>query len=139
MRAVSAPLPPEPPKEAPQAENTPAAASEPEERFVPAARPAAAARQRLATNEESLSDARMRQIYTQYVEAKRAAKESTAGVTYEAMAKQLRQQAEKLKASHPDRIGRLQRRHEGRQADAEADPSLTFEPAAPRANRRSPR
>ena len=56
-----------------------------------------------ASHEESLSDARVRQIYVQYVEAKRAAKESTAGVTYEALAKQLRQQAEKLKATHPQK------------------------------------
>lgn len=102
MRAVSASNPPEPLKEAKPAENTPPAATptpEPEERFVPNNRPAP--RPRPSASEESLSDSRMRQIYAQYVEAKRAAKESTAGVTYEAMAKQLRQQAEKLKASHP--------------------------------------
>jgi hypothetical protein len=53
--------------------------------------------------EAKLSDTRIRQIYGEYVDAKRAAKESTAGVTFDTLAKQLRQQAEKLEASHPGR------------------------------------
>jgi hypothetical protein len=43
----------------------------------------------------------MRQIYSKYVETKRAANESTAGVTYERLAESLRAQADKLRASHP--------------------------------------
>lgn len=75
-----------------------------------AARTAAAARERAAVAREAisgagggLSDTRIRQIYGEYVDAKRAVKESTAGVTYDTLAKQLRQQAEKLEASHPGR------------------------------------
>jgi hypothetical protein len=49
----------------------------------------------------SLSEARLRQIYAQYVEAKRSAKESTAGVTFDRLAEQLRSQAAKLQADHP--------------------------------------
>jgi hypothetical protein len=43
----------------------------------------------------------MRQIYAKYVEAKRSANESTAGVTYEKLAETLRAQASRLKATHP--------------------------------------
>lgn len=48
-----------------------------------------------------LGDQRMRQIYAKYVETKRAANESTAGVTYEKLAATLRAQADKLRAQHP--------------------------------------
>jgi hypothetical protein len=73
------------------------------------ARVAAAARERAASAREASADAgglsekRMRQIYGEYVDAKRAVKESTAGVTFDTLAKQLKQQAEKLEASHPGR------------------------------------
>jgi len=73
------------------------------------ARVAAAARERAAAARESsseagsLSESRIRQIYGEYVAAKRSVKESTAGVTFDGLAKQLRQQAEKLEASHPGR------------------------------------
>ena len=77
--------------------------SAPEPRLQPGPRPAPARPRPSQGSSEDLSDARIRQIYAQYVEAKRAAKESTAGVTYEALAKQLRQQAEKLKVSHPQK------------------------------------
>jgi len=50
-----------------------------------------------------LAEQRMRQIYAKYVETKRSANESTAGVTYEKLAATLRAQAEKLKAQHPSR------------------------------------
>ena len=43
----------------------------------------------------------MRQIYAKYVEAKRSANESTAGMTYEKLAETLRAQADRLKVSHP--------------------------------------
>jgi hypothetical protein len=99
MRAVAAPAPPPPPaeNEAPAPEPPPPPPAAPAPRVQPPARPRPAA----SGGDESLSDARIRQIYAQYVEAKRAAKESTAGVTYEGLAQQLRTQAEKLKASHP--------------------------------------
>jgi len=73
------------------------------------ARVAAAARERAASARETsdsgagLSETRIRQIYGEYVDAKRKVRESTAGVTYDALAKQLRQQAEKLEASNPGR------------------------------------
>jgi hypothetical protein len=47
-----------------------------------------------------LSAARMRQIYGQYVEAKRRANESTATITYEKVAANLRQTAQALRAKH---------------------------------------
>ncbi|MEP7126908.1 MAG: MXAN_5187 C-terminal domain-containing protein, partial [Byssovorax sp.] len=62
---------------------------------VPVARPAAPAA------ESPLPDQRVRQIYEKYVEAKRSANESTAGVTYEKLAETLRAQASRLKATHP--------------------------------------
>ncbi len=68
-----------------------------------AARDRATAAREASRAEAKLSDTRIRQIYGEYVDAKRAAKESTAGVTFDTLAKQLRQQAEKLEASHPGR------------------------------------
>ena len=64
---------------------------------APAARPAAPT----AAAEGALPDQRLRQIYAKYVEAKRSANESTAGVTYEKLAETLRAQADRLKATHP--------------------------------------
>ena len=64
---------------------------------------AASAREASVANAAGLSETRMRQIYGQYVDAKRAVKESTAGLTYDALAKQIRQRAEKLEASNPGR------------------------------------
>jgi hypothetical protein len=48
-----------------------------------------------------LPDQRIRQLYSKYVDAKRAANESTAGVTYEKLAETLRAQANKLRTAHP--------------------------------------
>jgi hypothetical protein len=95
MRAASVTPPPPPITVEPPVEPSPPIVARP----APAPRPRPAAN--AAPADPSLSDARLRQIYAQYVEAKRAAKESTAGVTYEGLAQQLRTQAEKLKASHP--------------------------------------
>jgi hypothetical protein len=68
----------------------------------PAPRPSApAARPSAPVPEGALPDQRMRQIYAKYVEAKRSANESTAGVTYEKLAETLRAQASRLKATHP--------------------------------------
>ena len=50
--------------------------------------------------EASLSDERVRQIYTQYVETKRSLKESTASLTYESLAKSLRDSSDKLRSKH---------------------------------------
>ena len=55
-----------------------------------------------AANSE-LPDQRIRQIYTKYLEAKRSTQESTAGVTFEKLAASLRDQANKLRSTHPNR------------------------------------
>jgi hypothetical protein len=52
---------------------------------------------------ESLPDQKLRQIYAKYVETKRAANESTAGVTFDKLAASLRAQEEKLRKAHPNR------------------------------------
>lgn len=51
--------------------------------------------------EDSLGEQRIRQIYAKYVETKRTANESTAGVTYEKLAATLRAQTRRLRESHP--------------------------------------
>ncbi|XYH98945.1 MXAN_5187 C-terminal domain-containing protein [Sorangium sp. So ce1128] len=65
------------------------------------ARPASPPQQRSASRDDELPEQRLRQIYAKYVETKRAARESTAGVTYERLAESLRAQAAKLRATNP--------------------------------------
>lgn len=55
---------------------------------------------RPSVNGGDLTDDRLRQIYSQYVQSLRAQKESTAAVTYDAMAKSLRESSQKLKEKH---------------------------------------
>lgn len=87
-RAQPAPVRPQPAATpSPRATPVPAA---------PAARPQAP-----PAADGALPDQRMRQIYAKYVEAKRSANESTAGVTYEKLAATLRAQADRLKVAHP--------------------------------------
>ena len=95
------PLPGQIPAAAPPARPSPGAASPPA--AAPAARPAAARPQppKPTAPEGDLSEQRIRQIYAKYVEAKRSANESTAGVTYEKLAASLRAQTSKLRATHP--------------------------------------
>ncbi len=47
-----------------------------------------------------LTDDRLRQLYTQYVQTRRAQNESTAALTYDAMAKSLCESSEKLREKH---------------------------------------
>jgi hypothetical protein len=47
-----------------------------------------------------LSDARVRAIYAQYVDAKRRQNESTAAITYDAVARSLRDSSTKLRQKH---------------------------------------
>jgi hypothetical protein len=47
-----------------------------------------------------LPDARLRAIYAQYVDAKRKQNESTAAITYDAVAKSLRDSSAKLREKH---------------------------------------
>jgi hypothetical protein len=49
---------------------------------------------------QDLPDARMKQLYAQLVEAKRRQNESTAAVTYQSVAKTLRESGEKLREKH---------------------------------------
>jgi hypothetical protein len=83
----------------------PAAAPAP----VPAPRPAAPApaaprpvpQPAVAARAASdLPDERVRQLYAQYVETKRQQKESTAAITYDAVAKSLRDSSAKLREKH---------------------------------------
>jgi hypothetical protein len=53
-----------------------------------------------ASADDGLSEARVRQIYAQYVDAKRRHKESTAAITYEGVAKSLRESSAKLRQKH---------------------------------------
>ena len=50
--------------------------------------------------DDRLSEERVRQIYGQYVDAKRARQESTASLTYENLAKSLRESSDKLRQKH---------------------------------------
>jgi hypothetical protein len=50
-----------------------------------------------------MDDRRLREIYSEYVQAKRKANESTAGVTFEKLADSLRVQTDKLKNKHAGR------------------------------------
>jgi hypothetical protein len=63
----------------------------------PAPAPARAPVSAPRTTSEDLPEARVRQIYAQYVDAKRRGNESTAAITYEAVAKSLRESSAKLR------------------------------------------
>jgi hypothetical protein len=47
-----------------------------------------------------LTDARKRELYSRYVEAKRARGESTVGITYESMSRTLKESSDKLREKH---------------------------------------
>lgn len=51
-----------------------------------------------------LNDGRLREIYAQYVQARRDRNESTAGITFEKLSDSLKTQAEKLKGQHKKRV-----------------------------------
>ncbi len=65
--------------------------------FAEAPRPAAPTP---SATSSDLSDARMRQIYGEYVDAKRKCNESTAAITYDAVAKSLRSSVATLQQKH---------------------------------------
>ena len=52
---------------------------------------------------DGLAEPRVREIYKEFVEAKRRGNESTASITYDKLADSLRQQVDKLKKTHTDR------------------------------------
>jgi hypothetical protein len=76
---------------------TPAASATASPLPRPPAAPAAPA------SPSDLSEQRIREIYAKYVGAKRAANESTAGLTFDKLASSLRAQAEKIRSAHPSR------------------------------------
>jgi len=67
---------------------------------APVAAPRAAPVPALAPRKEDLPDDRVRQLYAQYVETKRKQNESTAAITYEGIAKTLRDSSAKLREKH---------------------------------------
>jgi hypothetical protein len=85
------PPPPPVPARASSPELGPAARPPPPPAARPAARPAGAG---------ELPDDRVRQLYAQYVETKRKQNESTAAITYEGLAKSLRESSAKLREKH---------------------------------------
>jgi hypothetical protein len=66
---------------------------------ITAASPTPAAAPKPANSAE-LSDARVRQLYSQYVDTKRKQNESTTAITYEGVAKSLRESTARLKEKH---------------------------------------
>jgi hypothetical protein len=66
---------------------------------APAPRPVAAAPVQ-AVRKEDLPDERVRQLYAQYVETKRKQNESTAAITFDGVARSLRESSAKLKEKH---------------------------------------
>jgi hypothetical protein len=97
--APAQPRPPEPGPMRPAAAPPPAARPAPAP-APPAPRPAAQASPAHRAAEPSLSDERVRALYSQYVEAKRKQNESTAAITYEGVARTLRDSSAKLREKH---------------------------------------
>jgi hypothetical protein len=62
--------------------------------------PAPAAKPPAPRSPTDLSDDRLRQIYAQYVQTRRSQNESTAAITYDSMAKSLRESSAKLREKH---------------------------------------
>jgi hypothetical protein len=87
--AAAAPVAPAPVAPAP-------AAPAPAPQKPPAPAPVAAVKPSPA----DLPDQRVRQLYSQYVQTRRAQNESTAAITYDAMAKSLRESSAKLREKH---------------------------------------
>ncbi len=96
-RAVAA----RPAAEAPSVPKAAAPASAPKA-AAPASAPKAAA-PAAAPRDPAMSDARIRELYTKYVQEKRSRNESTAQITYDTVAKSLRESSAKLKQKHGDK------------------------------------
>jgi hypothetical protein len=84
----------------PPKDSAPRVAQKKSVRPPPAANGARAAEPKAAPKPGELSDQRLRQLYSQYVDTKRAQKESTAALSFESLAKSLRESSEKLKEKH---------------------------------------
>jgi hypothetical protein len=98
-RPVGPPAPQPPPRQAPVPSNAPAPRAPGP---APLARPAptTAAAPPGPRLPGDLADDRIRQLYAQYVDVKRRQNESTATITYEAVAKSLRDSSAKLREKH---------------------------------------
>jgi hypothetical protein len=92
--AAPAPAPAPPPQAAPPKPAPPPLPKKPPPPVPAAPQPPA------ARSPADLSDDRMRQLYSQYVQTRRAQNESTAAITYDAMAKSLRESSAKLREKH---------------------------------------
>lgn len=114
-RHISRPPPPLPPRAAPVNPSVPpaprapgvpppvpprAAAARPLTAAPPAAPPAAPVARPPQPSAGDIPDERVRQLYAQYVDAKRQLKESTATITYDAVARSLRDSSAKLREKH---------------------------------------
>lgn len=97
-----APKPPAPAARAPEAPLQHTRAEPPTPTPKPAAKPVAPPAPAAAAD-GALSEARLRQIYGRYVEAKRQCNESTAATTFEKVAQSLRKSEEQLRAQHKGR------------------------------------
>ncbi|MFO0556311.1 MAG: MXAN_5187 C-terminal domain-containing protein [Polyangiaceae bacterium] len=105
-QAAENPAPPAPAPAAPAAASSTASAAEPVSP-PPSQRPAPVnpavgpkPAPRASQARDDLSDGRLREIYSQYVQSRRERNESTAGITFEKLADSLRSQADKLKSKH---------------------------------------
>lgn len=112
-RKVEKPAAPQAPQAAPQAPQAPPPPAPVAQKPAPpplpkrdppplpaAAKPAPPAPAVPPRSPTDLSDDRLRQIYAQYVQTRRAQNESTASITYDAMAKSLRESSAKLREKH---------------------------------------
>jgi hypothetical protein len=105
VRTQPAPAPPPKPAglggqaAAPPAARAPAPAPTPPARPLAPAAPAAAARP-LAATASDLPEQRVRALYQQYVDAKRRQNESTAALTYESVARSIRDSGAKLREKY---------------------------------------
>jgi hypothetical protein len=99
--AAKAPLPVPSPAQPPERPAPSAARSPlPPRPAPPRPPPPGLAPPRPAPSSDELSEKRLRQIYVEYVDAKRRQNESTATITYQSVAKSLRESGDKLRQKH---------------------------------------
>jgi hypothetical protein len=96
-------VPPPRPQAAPRPPGVPPplqASGAPKPPPVPPPRPPLPSAPKVPAPAADLSDARMRQIYSEYVDARRRRNESTETLTYQSVAKSLRESGDKLREKH---------------------------------------
>ena len=109
-------------REPPSARLTAAGRPAPPPPLPPAAPPRHLRPRRAPAPPSELPDERVRQLYAQYVDTKRQQNESTAAITYEAVAKSLRDRAPSSREARQGR--RLRGRRQGRQDHPQARPQV---------------